>query len=92
MDCAEIEGMRQRGASEAQIAAAMNATFTRTTQTLNANTTAVTTTIRGQIMWDGKPVIDDDDGGTAGVREPRRPTGPQGPPPLKAELEMELSL
>lgn len=34
---------------------------------------AINATLSGQIFWDGKPVIDDDDGGTSGVREPRRP-------------------
>lgn len=47
---------------------------------------AVNATLRGQVMWDGKPVIDDDGGGTAGVREPRRPR----PSPL-APAAMALS-
>lgn len=51
----------------------------------NINTTA--STIRGTVWWNGKPIIDDDDGGTAGVREPRRPK----PSPL-APAAVELCL
>jgi hypothetical protein len=47
-------------------------------------------TLTGQVLWDGKPVIDDDDGGTAGVREPLRP-GPPGFPPAAAAAEMVCS-
>lgn len=42
-------------------------------------------TLRGRFFWGGKPVIDDDDGGTAGVREPRRPR--PAPPTLSAARE-----
>jgi hypothetical protein len=45
-------------------------------------------TMFGQVYWNGKPVIDDDDGGTAGVREPRRP-GPRPMTPAAMALEVE---
>jgi hypothetical protein len=41
-----------------------------------------TSTITGTFYWGGKPVIDDDEG-SAGVREPRRPRN--GPPSLGME-------
>lgn len=43
----------------------------------------------GQVIWNGQPVIDDDDGGTAGVREPRRP-GPTPLAPMAAELAVPV--
>lgn len=54
--------------------------------------TASMGTITGQVMWDGKPVIDDDDGGSSPVREPRRPrpSAPAGSAAL--EIEQELTL
>lgn len=49
-------------------------------------------TMLGQVIWDGKPVIDDDDGGTAGVREPRRPIPPTQPPAaMTFELDTDLA-
>lgn len=45
-------------------------------------------TLRGQFMWNGQPIIDDDDGGTAGVREPRRP-GPKPLAPMSMAREVE---
>lgn len=44
-------------------------------------------TLKGQVVWNGTPEIDDDEGGTAGVREPRRP-GPAGFPPAAAAAEL----
>jgi hypothetical protein len=51
--------------------------------------TTTTATLAGTVVWNGRPVIDDDEGGTAGVREPRRPV----PPPLApAALALELAV
>ena len=40
--------------------------------TTGYNSNQVQATLTGQILWDGKPVIDDDDGGTAGVHDVQR--------------------
>lgn len=49
-------------------------------------------TITGQVMWNGQPVIDDDDGGSAPVREPRKPKphAPSGAMALEPESELAL--
>ena len=47
-------------------------------------------TITGTVYWNGLPVIDDDDGGTAGVREPRRPIQPLAPAAMAMEIEPEF--
>lgn len=47
--------------------------------------------LMGQVMWNGVPVIDDDDGGTAGVREPRRPRpSPLSPMAMAREVEPDF--
>jgi hypothetical protein len=47
----------------------------------------VVDTLRGFVVWNGRPEYSDDDGGTSGVREPARPKGPTRPP-LAAALEV----
>lgn len=50
-------------------------------------TTASAATITGSVTWNGLSVIDDDEGGTAGVREPRRPhPAPLAPAAMALEL------
>lgn len=58
-----------------------------TTSAVVMETRMTNAVLFGQVLWNGKPVIDDDDGGTAGVREPRRPH-----PPTLSPMAMELAL
>lgn len=61
--------------------------YASSSATMITETRAINATMFGQVMWDGKPVIDDDDGGTAGVREPRRPhPTPLAPAAMTFEL------
>lgn len=50
------------------------------------NLGSAVSTLKGTFYWGGKPIIDDDEGGSAGVREPRRPH------PAPPHLGMEKAL
>lgn len=59
------------------------------TITMSGNTASNTMT--GTFTWNGAPVIDDDEGGTAGVREPRRPhPAPLAPAAMAVALDEVL--